>query len=164
MSEDRPPYGEKQYDPATDTYIEPPTPEDNPKTQDVPEGMTTQELYEAYKERNEQRDRNLPYTPILGYHQLSMREIATINALKETEGFCLKQIAELRDGECHDARWISIGQTHIEQAFMALARSVAQPVPIADLPARPTITADDLKCREMDDRGATDKLGEHSIG
>jgi len=72
----------------------------------------------------------IPYTPIKGYRQLTAEEIAEVNKLKELEAELLATVARLRDASRYDPRWIAIGQTHIEQGFMALARSVTKPTPL----------------------------------
>ncbi len=72
----------------------------------------------------------IPYTPIKGYRELTELDIAEINKLKELEAAVLSAVARLRDPGTNDGRWITIGQTHIEQAFMALARSIAKPEPL----------------------------------
>jgi hypothetical protein len=76
----------------------------------------------------------IPYTPIKGYRELDSEEIADMNRLKEIEAMVLATVAMLRDATKYDSRWIAIGQTHIEQGFMALNRSVAKPEAI-DPPA-----------------------------
>lgn len=70
---------------------------------------------------------------ITGYRQLSEDEVALMNegkALAEQVG---AYIAKLRghgdtpiDGK-RDQRWVSIGETQLQQGFMALIRGIAQP-------------------------------------
>jgi len=79
----------------------------------------------------------IPYTPIKGYRELTAEEIAEVNKLKELEAEVLAAVARLRDASRYDPepshsgfRWIAIGQTHIEQGFMALTRSVTKPNPL----------------------------------
>lgn len=69
----------------------------------------------------------IPYTPIKGYRELGTEEIADINRCKEIEAMVLATVAMLRDATKYDPRWLAIGQTHIEQGFMALNRAIAQP-------------------------------------
>lgn len=86
----------------------------------------------------------IPYTPIKGYRELNQNEIEEINKLKELEAEVLSSIDRLREAAFYETRWLAIGQTHIEQGFMALARSVAKPAP---LPPR-----------------LPGELGQHSVG
>ncbi|MGE0487294.1 MAG: hypothetical protein AB7Q81_24280 [Gammaproteobacteria bacterium] len=72
---------------------------------------------------------------ITGYRDLSQAEIDLMNEIK-AEG---ERVRELCDkltalqaphegqGRKVDGRWVSIGRTHLQQGFMALVRSVAQP-------------------------------------
>ena len=69
----------------------------------------------------------IPYTPIKGYRELTAEEIGEVNRLKELEAKVLSTVAALRDSSQYDPRWVAIGQTHIEQGFMALARSILRP-------------------------------------
>lgn len=62
---------------------------------------------------------------ITGYRQLNESEAALMNEIK-AQGTALEAlIFRLRDGG--DGRWISIGQTHLQQGLMALTRAVAKP-------------------------------------
>lgn len=70
---------------------------------------------------------------ITGYRDFDQETINKINEIKELAN----QVGELvhslfylvdEDGETTtDARWVNIGKTHLQQGFMALVRSVAQP-------------------------------------
>jgi hypothetical protein len=67
---------------------------------------------------------------IKGYRELTCHEKDVINTLKEEERRILSAIERIREAapmHNNDARWFSIGVTHIEQGFMALVRSVARP-------------------------------------
>lgn len=64
---------------------------------------------------------------ITGYRDLSQAEIDAMNVIKAKA----EEVGELveglrRDGRL-DQRWVSIGATDLQQGFMALVRSVAQP-------------------------------------
>ena len=70
---------------------------------------------------------------ITGYRQLSEAEATLMNEGKALAEQCGAYIAKLRghgdtpiDGK-RDQRWVSIGETQLQQGFMALIRSVAQP-------------------------------------
>jgi len=82
------------------------------------------------------KDSARPETPkpgITGYRELSRAELDLINEGKALAEKCGAYIAKLRghgdtpiDGK-RDQRWVSIGETQLQQGFMALIRSVAQP-------------------------------------
>jgi hypothetical protein len=64
---------------------------------------------------------------IKGYRDLTPEEIGLMNDLKvmaENVGTAV-EILRRRDGL--DQRWVSIGETHLQQGFMALVRAIAQP-------------------------------------
>lgn len=75
--------------------------------------------------------------PVAGYKPQSEEHIAIVNANKELEERCLRQVEALaaRHGEMThgvavitcDPRWLAIGRTHLELAFMAINRAVFQP-------------------------------------
>lgn len=78
---------------------------------------------------------------ITGYRQLTEEELALINEGKELAEQCGQYIAKLRayapertdggpsyaPGGTLDQRWISIGATDLQRAFMAITRGIAQP-------------------------------------
>jgi hypothetical protein len=64
---------------------------------------------------------------ITGYRQLSENEAALINKIK-AHGMALGELVErMRSTGSLDQRWISIGETNMQQGLMALVRAVAQP-------------------------------------
>lgn len=63
---------------------------------------------------------------IKGYRELSAVEIAVMNEGKELAVQIGAYIAKLEAIESTDKRWISIGKTHAQEAFMALTRSIAK--------------------------------------
>lgn len=65
--------------------------------------------------------------PITGYRALTESEIDTINALKAKAEEVRELVERLGALGHHDARWLSIGTTHLQQGFMALTRAVAKP-------------------------------------
>lgn len=67
-----------------------------------------------------------PVTPIKGYRQLSAVELEMINEFKNAEEELLRALDKMVGSEV-DQRWLSIGRTHLEQAFMAINRSIAKP-------------------------------------
>lgn len=70
---------------------------------------------------------------IKGYRDLSEQEIALMNEGKELAEKCgefLDKLKQAHTGETPldlDQRWLSVGQTHLQQGFMAVIRSIAQP-------------------------------------
>jgi hypothetical protein len=64
---------------------------------------------------------------IKGYRDLSKEEIASMNEVKEIAEQVADLVRDLSVAEDTDKRWVNIGKTHLQQGFMALARSVAKP-------------------------------------
>lgn len=71
---------------------------------------------------------------ILGYPDLSQREIDMINEIKEAEISVGRLWQEVKKAEhpdirdsAPDARWMSIAKTHFEEGFSAFVRAVAKP-------------------------------------
>lgn len=70
---------------------------------------------------------------IIGYRELNEAEITAMNTIKalgiEINGI----IQELRSSPNNptnfetDQRWVSIGETHLQQGLMALTRAIARP-------------------------------------
>ena len=64
---------------------------------------------------------------ITGYRHLSAEETNLINEIK-AQGEALGKLVELLRGTPESSlRWISIGETHLQQGLMALTRAVARP-------------------------------------
>jgi hypothetical protein len=64
---------------------------------------------------------------IKGYRDLTEAEIALMNegkALAEQVGAFIEK---LRGNPSMDQRWVSIGQTQLQQGFMATIRGIARP-------------------------------------
>lgn len=64
---------------------------------------------------------------ITGYRDLTEREIELMNEIKARAGFVGELVAELELLVGVDRRWLAIGQTNLQQGFMALTRAVAKP-------------------------------------
>lgn len=64
---------------------------------------------------------------ITGYRELSQEEIDLMNLIKDVGEQAGVLVQALRDNPSLDQRWVSIGATDLQQGFMALVRSVAQP-------------------------------------
>lgn len=76
--------------------------------------------------------------PVSGYRPQSEENVALVNNFKQTEERILRTLDELaKEGETIDKRWLAIGRTGIEQAFMAINRAVFQPGRVK-LPEDPT--------------------------
>jgi hypothetical protein len=72
---------------------------------------------------------------IVGYRELDEGEIALMNQIK-AHGVALAELVErlrpnpndvVEAGKRLDQRWVSIGETHLQQGLMALTRAVAKP-------------------------------------
>ena len=65
--------------------------------------------------------------PVSGYRPQSNEAVAKVNEMKQAEEQILRRLDDMRsDGEI-DQRWLAIGRTALEQAFMAINRSVFKP-------------------------------------
>ena len=64
---------------------------------------------------------------IKGYRDLSQAEIDLMNEIKAKGAELGDLVQKLYDHEGIDQRWVAIGKTALQQGFMALTRSVAQP-------------------------------------
>ncbi len=64
--------------------------------------------------------------PVAGYVPQSAEKVRLVNDNKEIEERVLRQLDSLLIQK-YDPRWLAIGRTHIEQAFMAINRAIFQP-------------------------------------
>jgi len=70
---------------------------------------------------------------IKGYRDLTQDEIDLMNKIKQKGaelGELIDEMSEISVQQVDnqlDGRWISIGQTHLQQGIMALVRAVARP-------------------------------------
>ena len=64
---------------------------------------------------------------IKGYRDLSQDEIDLMNEGKELAEKVGEFVAKVKNAPNVDHRWIAIGQTNLQQGFMALIRSIARP-------------------------------------
>lgn len=64
--------------------------------------------------------------PVSGYTAQSDSRVEMVNENKAIEERVLRRLDELK-GLNVDQRWLAIGRTHIEEAFMAINRSIFQP-------------------------------------
>lgn len=65
--------------------------------------------------------------PIAGYTAQSDDIIKTVNENKQLEETVLKQLDALKARTDVDQRWLAIGRTHVEEAFMAINRALFKP-------------------------------------
>lgn len=71
--------------------------------------------------------------PVHGYTTQGGDKVGIVNANKEHEEVILRRLDALAlNGEI-DGRWLAVGRTHIEQAFMAINRAVFKPQRLTDL-------------------------------
>jgi hypothetical protein len=65
--------------------------------------------------------------PVAGYTAQSDDIIKTVNENKQLEETVLKQLDALKARTDVDQRWLAIGRTHVEEAFMAINRALFKP-------------------------------------
>ena len=65
--------------------------------------------------------------PVAGYTAQSDDKVLTVNENKQLEETVLKRLDALNENPDVDQRWLAIGRTHVEQAFMAINRAVFKP-------------------------------------
>lgn len=73
----------------------------------------------------------IPGLPVDGYRDQTALAVGEVNTFKRTEERILRRLEALAQGgpdmPSVDGRWLSIGRTQLEQAFMAINRAVFQP-------------------------------------
>jgi hypothetical protein len=65
--------------------------------------------------------------PVQGYTPQSQEKVDLVNVNKFLEEQALRLLDRLAARDDIDKRWLAIGRTHLEQAFMAINRAVFQP-------------------------------------
>jgi hypothetical protein len=65
--------------------------------------------------------------PVSGYRPQSKTAIDCVNAIKAREEQILRQLDHMAGDPEVDQRWLAIGRTGLEQAFMAINRSIFRP-------------------------------------
>jgi hypothetical protein len=70
--------------------------------------------------------------PVAGYRPQSAEAVELVNGFKRDEERLLRILdkmagASTTAGAVYNPRWLSIGRTHLEQAFMAINRAVFKP-------------------------------------
>lgn len=88
--------------------------------------------------------------PVAGYQKQSDENVQLVNGFKEDEERILRKLDSLSDdakteaaGIIIDHRWMTIGRTQLEQAFMAINRSIFRPGRVK-LPKRLELTPDEI--------------------
>lgn len=72
-------------------------------------------------------------TPVSGYRPQTQQALDLVNGFKADEERLLRKLDELKTlpeygiRPLADQRWLALGRTHLEQAFMAINRSVFKP-------------------------------------
>lgn len=73
-------------------------------------------------------------TPVSGYRPQTQQALDLVNGFKADEERLLRKLDELKTLNAGglspviaDQRWLALGRTHLEQAFMAINRSVFKP-------------------------------------
>ena len=64
---------------------------------------------------------------IKGYRELGQQELDDMNLVKQHGKGLGELVAYLKEHPNTDKRWVSIGNTHLQEGLMALTRSVAKP-------------------------------------
>ena len=70
--------------------------------------------------------------PVHGYVPQPDEAVELVNRNKLLEEHCLQVLDELANNMNVDQRWLAIGQTHLEQAWMAINRAIFKPKRILD--------------------------------
>ncbi len=65
--------------------------------------------------------------PVAGYRPQNQRNVDLVNENKTLEERVLLQLDFLATFDDVDKRWLAVGRTQLEQAFMAINRSVFKP-------------------------------------
>jgi len=65
--------------------------------------------------------------PVSGYRAQSQASVDLVNEMKCAEEAMLRKLDEMKESAEIDQRWLAIGRTSLEQAFMAINRSVFKP-------------------------------------
>lgn len=65
--------------------------------------------------------------PVAGYKPQSEENVQLVNKHKRDEEMILRHLDILKAESSVDQRWLAIGRTHIEEAFMAINRAVFKP-------------------------------------
>lgn len=65
--------------------------------------------------------------PVAGYTPQPHYKVKAVNAMKVREEEILRVLDDMKNDVEVEQRWLAVGRTHLEQAFMAINRSIMQP-------------------------------------
>ena len=65
--------------------------------------------------------------PIHGYRPLPQDAVDLVNIFKLAEEHALRQLDKLEERDDIDKRWLAIGRTRLQEAYMAIVRAIFQP-------------------------------------
>ncbi len=65
--------------------------------------------------------------PVAGYTAQPTSNVELVNTNKHAEERVLRLVDGLAASPDTDKRWLAIGRTHVEQAFMAINRAIFKP-------------------------------------
>jgi hypothetical protein len=68
-----------------------------------------------------------PGLPVAGYKPQPQLNVDRVNANKRVEETMLRLLDSLAADPAVDPRWLAIGRTHLETAFMAINRAIFKP-------------------------------------
>lgn len=68
-----------------------------------------------------------PSLPVSGYRPQKQQAIDWVNQNKAFEENALRQLDYFKGLPEVDQRWLAVGRTHLEQAWMAINRAIFQP-------------------------------------
>jgi hypothetical protein len=68
-----------------------------------------------------------PSLPVHGYSAQPGPQVDQVNKNKEAEEVFLRELDRLKADPEVDQRWLAIGRTQLEQAFMAINRAIFKP-------------------------------------
>lgn len=69
--------------------------------------------------------------PVPGYRPQSEEALEIVRAMKHHEEKLLRALDDLAEMPAIDKRWLAIGRTGVEQAFMAIDRSIMRPARVS---------------------------------
>ena len=84
-------------------------------------------IFMGYSTLGNEKSMDNQHKQIKGYRDLSQEEIDLMNEGKVLAEQVGVYVAKLQADPGTDKRWVAIGRTDAQTAFMALIRSVAQP-------------------------------------
>lgn len=64
---------------------------------------------------------------IIGYRELTQRDIDDMNKVKELGKFIGALVEEMENDPSLDKRWLENGKMELQKGLMSLTRSIAQP-------------------------------------